>query len=767
MTRQLLSASLVFAALVTGSVTLCKFQSPQYWAGTGSVKAWRGVASVPIPKSLLEELETRLVRQIMSAGSQEGEQVVRQKVRNALLDEFGAAESKQYHDYDELARDYKEASFDDFEKVIKKIEETGWPKMRVAFGAQVSSFDQVLKLMRARAAGGRFDPTKISLVKTAFTPTSVVGPVQIDQTIRSKFSAGTQSFVLYGNTTDMVRFSSGGKTYYASLDDYVENIFLKNRDVVISFDVASGVRFRDEASELVFKEWLEGHTGVAQLLGYKNKYTRDQPLRLSKSPGGLFPVLDSFFNSMAGKAKVTFKIEYADAVMGRTSQMGGQGAEDLAEAAGKAGTIDNPAIEAIWMRKWANNTKLQDGSFMSILIADHPHAFESVLQKESRIAAIKIPRPEKNSRLEFINRKISDNPSIGSHMDMSPEHFARDTSGYSLEELDIMLNELAASGDVLTTKTLSLKKLAHVESRTKGMYVGIADKGLGIDDLVISQELKDKLKGYVTAWKNGDIKGLPQGIFQFGTRGMGKTAMAGAICRDLGILCVEMKNFFNSYVGGTEKNIELLIEVAKDSGPVLVFMDEFSKKFIGTGGGGTQQDIMRQVEALWLPFMADDVNRGRVLFVGAAADTALFTHEDYATRFDVLTMLGVARTTEERKVMMASALKYNGLSNLSVDKFPANFFEMMTKVRTPRDYSQTIALAHDIARREGRPIDESIISLAFREKAPNLSNEVVDAAEKDFVAVCPYFHMPKGTATHFNKQMPIIPSCDGAITMPF
>ncbi len=764
MNRQLFTAWLVFATLVTGSITLCKIQSPQYWARSERGMVRRSIASGTL--SLLVELEERLVRKLLASGTHESEQVIRQKVRSALLEEFSRAEEKAYSSYDELLKDYKDTPFDKFDDVVKQIEKNGWRELKAAFDSQVSGFDDVLVTMRTRFTGGRFTPTKTSLVKTTMSPTSVVGPSVIDHTVRSKFTAGVQNFVFYGNTGDMVSYTYGGKQEFAGLKDYIENLFLKNRDVVFTFDVAKGIRFRDEASELVFKEWLEGNEGIARLMGYEKKYTRDQPLRLTKSPGGLFPVLDSFFNSMAGKKKVSFVIEYADSALGRTSQMGGQGAEDLAQA---AGTIDNPAVEAIWLRKWANNPHLQDGSFMSILIADRPNAFESILKQESRIAAIKIPRPAQESRLQFIHRKIADNPTIGAHMEMSPEHFARDTSGFSLEEIDLMLNEIAASGDVLTTKALSLRKLAQVESRTKGMYTRISDKGLGIDDLQISQELKDKLKGYVKAWKDGNIKGLPQGIFQFGTRGMGKTTMAAAICKDLGILCVEMKNFFDSYVGGTEKNIEMLIEVAKDSGPVLVFMDEFSKKFIAQGGaGGTQENIMRQVEALWLPFMADDVNRGKVLFVGAAADTALLTHEDYATRFDVRVMLGVPRDVAERKAMMAGALKYNGLGNLNVDNFPAGFFEKMTKLRTPRDYSQTIALAHDIAAREGTAIDEGIIARAFQEKAPNLSNQVVDQAEKEFVAVCPYFHMPKGTATHFNVPLPPVPlKCGDAITVEF
>ena len=74
-----------------------------------------------------------------------------------------------------------------------------------------------------------------------------------------------------------------------------------------------------------------------------------------------------------------------------------------------------------------------------------------------------------------------------------------------------------------------------------------------------------------------DIITPHSGVLLFGPSGTGKTMLARAIGKD-SVGCTFMKikgtDLLNKYIGGSEKRLNTLFEIAEKLGPCIIFLDE-------------------------------------------------------------------------------------------------------------------------------------------------------------------------------------------------
>ena len=79
---------------------------------------------------------------------------------------------------------------------------------------------------------------------------------------------------------------------------------------------------------------------------------------------------------------------------------------------------------------------------------------------------------------------------------------------------------------------------------------------------------------------------VPMGYLLCGPVGVGKTFMAMCYAGSVGIPSVILKNFRSKYVGETEANLEEILRVLGELGPVAVIIDEAD----GAGNRGMSGD---------------------------------------------------------------------------------------------------------------------------------------------------------------------------------
>ena len=82
----------------------------------------------------------------------------------------------------------------------------------------------------------------------------------------------------------------------------------------------------------------------------------------------------------------------------------------------------------------------------------------------------------------------------------------------------------------------------------------------------------------------GEHAGDPHGLPARGRIGTGKTYLVECLAGEIGIPCVELKNFREKWVGATEGNLEKVFTILHALGQVIVFVDE-ADQMTGKRGG--------------------------------------------------------------------------------------------------------------------------------------------------------------------------------------
>ena len=106
----------------------------------------------------------------------------------------------------------------------------------------------------------------------------------------------------------------------------------------------------------------------------------------------------------------------------------------------------------------------------------------------------------------------------------------------------------------------------------------------GFDDVAGMESIKAKLSvnigdaKYIELKKSLNLKNL-NGFFFYGPPGCGKTYIVEAFANELiksgyRYICLDAKDILNKYVGGAEKIVGRLMELAEESAPCIVFIDE-------------------------------------------------------------------------------------------------------------------------------------------------------------------------------------------------
>jgi SpoVK/Ycf46/Vps4 family AAA+-type ATPase len=531
--------------------------------------------------------------------------------------------------------------------------------------------------------------------------------------LRRRYLRGEASvFVLYGNVHDRVL---RGREL-VSVSEFVAREVLEKKEVIIQFNVSTGVRFIKKGGPV---------DGLEELL-------------VQRATSKVLPVLEHLLYT---RSNVGLLIDYAEMV---------------APAGDASFSSEQDRMATVTLQRWSMAPEVETSDNVVILLTDAPAELHAKIMSNPRVGAVKVPMPDRELRREVIelcNRDLdrdwsdrladltaglklvqvssilqappalAEDPDtrfryIKSLIGAAPEaekrarKLAAVTQGMSREELHELVGVTpapAADGEPSEEMEHALALLARrkreiIERECFGL-VEFVEPAHDFSVVGGMDEIKRELGAIARNIREGRTSRVPMGLLFTGPMGTGKTFVAEAFARESGLTAIKLKNFRSKWVGSTESNLEKILDVVRAIGNIIVIIDEGDRSF-GSGGEGGETDggTGSRVVARLKEFMSDTSNRGRVLFILMTnRPDKLDVDIKRAGRLDRKIPFLYAPTAAEVELVLAAQLRKH---KLEADlEFPRDREAISQRIvgYSNADIEAVALLAHNLAAESGDP----------------------------------------------------------------
>jgi len=313
------------------------------------------------------------------------------------------------------------------------------------------------------------------------------------------------------------------------------------------------------------------------------------------------------------------------------------------------------ALEVI--QRWALDPLIRKTMNIIILLTNNiGHLPANVYAEGSGCRAIRVPLPTEGEREAYIffsmtrgrPRLVRLDPHFGPSPREQAHLLARATQGMRLMDIDNINRrtvvefrkrrkyqpELLESEPIMRTEDVQQAKAEVIEAQS-AQLLEIVPPVRGFNEIGGLEKLKQYLRKRTVLMLSGRYSPLvPSGLLLAGPPGTGKTIIAEALAKESGFNLVKMRNIQEKWVGSSERNLELVLNLLKDLYPVVVFIDEIDQAMVrrDTGQSG-DSGVGARMFARILEEMSNADNRGRILWV-AATNRADIIDAALLRRFD-------------------------------------------------------------------------------------------------------------------------------------
>jgi len=565
------------------------------------------------------------------------------------------------------------------------------------------------------------------------------------QELGAKYASGiAHMFALHFNVQDYAQS-------VATLGDYLQAM-LSGRDMVISYDIASGIQFKgprgaEQRKLFIQALGLDQQGNMGDLLSAMNlpgmpaqAPAQQGEVVLPCSPAEALPLLERALHLR----QVT--LEDGERINPRVAVII-EWAEQLAPASSL-----HPAdrVAMVTLARWATDPLIIANQGIVVLITrnllDLPEALRA---STSRIEAIAVGLPDEAERLAWIEQYLE---TKRSDREVEIEAIAKDAvrqAGEDPESPDgqklfrkakrdaakvVPELRMELAPEVLARMT-SILSLIHIEDIfLRAMHENRAvDEGLVKDrrDAIVAIEFGDVLemleaehgldmvvghdaaKAYfqdcvIEAIREGKLARVPMGALLMGPAGTGKTALIEGIAKECGFnaIVLNLAKILEGIVGSSERNLEKALLAIEALAPVIVFTDEIDQKMPQRGGYQGDSGVSARLFGRVMEFMSDTRHRGRIVWLAATNRPDLLDAAfKRAGRFDAKIPLLLPSSRAERLDLFYVMLRKYGLSLDDSRKSEAKMQQAADLVLgyTGAEIEAIVIKANQISGRRGRP----------------------------------------------------------------
>ncbi len=409
------------------------------------------------------------------------------------------------------------------------------------------------------------------------------------QELAKKYLSRTlNQFILHGNVHDLVPTGESNEKKFTRLKTFLAEDFFGAREIVVFYDRATGIYFRDQYSQRDFYQALSGRDTISG-----TEYSK----KLPKDPVGVFSVLEQYFRSRLDQKKsVACIIDYAETIV-------------PANEAGSTGTDDRNAL--VHMLKWAHDPLFLASDFTTVLITENLADLNRALIQNPYTDELRIPLPGEDARLAYLTKECEPD-TFKKISKVSNPVVAQMTAGLGFLKLRSILSNAIENEEQITFESLTATKKELIEAEAYGLLEFVSSDGT-LDDVAGHHKVKSHLREAVQALKNGRRDVLPMGYLVCGPVGTGKTFLVHSFSGEVGIPMVKLKNFRSQWQGVTEGNLEKILNLLKAMAPVAVMIDE-ADAYLGDRNASGDSGVSSRVFSQIASFMSDTSNRGRIIW---------------------------------------------------------------------------------------------------------------------------------------------------------
>jgi len=445
--------------------------------------------------------------------------------------------------------------------------------------------------------------------------TDVQQPEWVQHLRETYLAGGSSFFTLHGNTADFVgrtdpaTDSRPAGYHVETLSDYLAQHLFGAYDLVLHYDVGRGLRVHagNDLQRLSRMNAL-----VARLSGGKAELPRD-PTPAMRFLDRLVSLL--LVSEDHRQLKTAILFDYADLI---------------------CPPADREPEHLATLLNWARSPIVRRVNLIFVLMTESLARLNTTLVQSGYTEEIALPMPSLDERRVFIAGRFPEQAA-------DADRLAALSAGLTLANLDNLMRLITAQkqGTGGAQKTAEVASESIVKEATP-LPAGVAtapgdtDKRIvaikkalieaqcpGLIEFVEPKFTLDLVAGHVAARqrltddarlvRDGQLDAVPMGYLICGPVGVGKTFIAMCYAGSVGIPCVTIRNFRSKYVGETESNIERILTVLRELGPVAVIVDE-ADAAVGnrgdSGDAGTSARVFAQLAAQ----MGDTRYRGKLIW---------------------------------------------------------------------------------------------------------------------------------------------------------
>jgi hypothetical protein len=447
--------------------------------------------------------------------------------------------------------------------------------------------------------------------------------------MRQVFRAGaTSQFVLHGNVFDLVPAPDGkGGTQFVSLSDFLTSAMFQPFDVVVRYDRGRGLRIRPPDPQKAdsykgVEEVLRFLKGVDAFRGAPAAFDavaekvdkldlRDQ---LPRDPKRALEIVDRILafarqrtrvqdgKVVAAPLKVAVLVDYAHFVAPQGDPIY---VADLSQT-------------LIQIQDWAQNPAVTESFVATVLITENLADLNRSLVENPYSAKIRVPLPGAADIRAYVEGLVPDAAEFERASEVKREVLADKLVGLSRVSVRTLVKRALTSGERITGAYLTRMKKELIEKEAAGR-LEFLETTRTLDDVAGHDEAKAWLRSDAVLLKRGRTQAIPMGYLLTGRIGTGKTYLVECLSGEIGVPCVEMKNFREKWVGATEGNLEKVFSILHALGQVIVFVDEADQMTGKRGGGDSDSGLSGRVYGMLAKEMSDTRNRGKIIWIFATS----------------------------------------------------------------------------------------------------------------------------------------------------